>query len=148
MTKKRKETNAFNAIVSRSASIRKGAKKLKGKISDELNSGNELLTKFHNRNLVDFPQKVLTASEDLVSNAFVFSNIEHLFNGTLKKLYDEGSTKLGRKNQISPYHKAMIVRSLARGYTLEKVKSFYNQYSLAQIKAVEREFRFRQKLII
>lgn len=138
MTKKMSKTkiNAMNSIVIGSCSIRKKARKLKNKIADELKIGNELLTE--NGVLAGFPDKVVSAGSFLDGDEFVFSNIENLHNVTLKRIFEEVPVKRTRKNEITPYHKAMIVRALIRGYTVEKVKKFYSQYSLAQIKAVQK----------
>lgn len=138
MTKKlsKSKVNAMNSIITGSCSIRKKARKLKIKIEDELKTGNELLTT--NGNLTEFPDKVVSAGSFLNSDKFVFSNIENLHNVTLKKIFEDIPVKIMRKNEITPCHKAMIVRALVRGYTVEKIKKFYGQYTKAQIKAVER----------
>lgn len=130
------KVSAMNSIIISSCGIRKRAKKLKNKIEDEIQIGNELLTK--NGALIGFPDKVTAAGSFLDGDEFVFSNIENLHNITLKRIFEEVPVKRTRKNEVTPYHKAMIVRALVRGYTVEKVKKFYNQYSLAQIKAIQK----------
>jgi len=96
------------------------------------------LSKFKGTVLAGFPDKVVSAGSFLDGDEFVFSNIENLHNVTLKRIFEEVPVKRTRKNEITPYHKAMIVRALVRGYTVEKVKKFYSQYSQAQIKAVQK----------
>lgn len=139
------KVKAMNSIVVGSCGIRRKARKLKTKIADELKTGNELLTK--NGVLTGFSDKVIAAGNFLEGDEFVFSNIENLHNITLKMIFEEVPVKRIRRNEITPYHKAMIVRALVRGYTVEKVKKFYSQYTKAQIKAVERAVRTKKIVV-
>jgi hypothetical protein len=141
MTKKLStlKINAMNSIVTGSCRIRKNARELKNKVDNALSTGNEFLTK--NKNLTEFPDKVLTAGTFITGEEFVFSNIEHLYNGTLKRIFEQVPVKRTRTSEITPYHKAMIVRALVRGYPVEKIKKFYSQYSLMQLKAVEQAIK-------
>ena len=92
----------------------------------------------------------------ITSGRFVFNNIEHINNETLKHLLaepgEENKSKISltrnppeKRINITKYIRARIAKYFVKGCSLEKVMEIFPEYNRHQLKAVRREVEKERK---
>ncbi len=137
-----KKRQAYNSAVT---STRTAHKKVK-KVQDKLHASRKepLYRTPTNR---DFAQKVgemVEAGDYIRTQRFIFPNVEHLHNRTIKNLLGErepsgrkGITrKLPDKTRVTPYQAALIAKMIVKGISTQKILEHYPQYRPRQISRI------------